>query len=57
MNNALKGHNKRVVENLVAPFQGRWNYRSDRIPRALPWAFMFRPLWGGIEKCNIKTRQ
>ncbi len=44
---ALKGHNRRVVENLVSPLQGWADSHSDRIPRALPWAFLFRPLRGG----------
>src|SRR5450759_2650298 len=54
MNNALKGHNKRVVENLVAPFQGWENSHSDRIPRASPWAFLFRPLRGGDRKAQLQ---
>jgi hypothetical protein len=46
-NNALKGQNRFVVKNLVSPFQGWGDFHSDQIPRALPWAFLFRPLRGG----------
>ena len=42
--NALKGQNRFVVKNLVSPFQGWADFHSDQIPRALPWAFLFRPL-------------
>ena len=45
--NALKGQNRFVVKNLVSPFQGWADFHSDQIPRALPWAFLFRPLRGG----------
>src|SRR5271157_2515463 len=45
--NALKGQNRFVVKNLVSPFQGWADSHSDRIPRAMPWAFLFRPLRGG----------
>jgi hypothetical protein len=45
--NALKGQNRFVVKNLVSPVQGWTDSHSDRIPRALPWAFLFRPLRGG----------
>jgi hypothetical protein len=45
--NALKGQNRFVVKNLVSPFQGWADCHSDRIPRTLPWAFLFRPLRGG----------
>ena len=44
---ALKGRNRRADRNLVSPFQGEVDSRSDPIPRALPWALLFRPLRGG----------
>ena len=49
--NALKGQNRFVVKNLVSPFQGWADSHSDRIPRALPWAFCFGP-FGAAEKRN-----
>ena len=48
--NALKGQNRFVVKNLVSPFQGWADSHSDRIPRALPWAFLFRPLRGSRKR-------
>ncbi len=45
--NALKGQNRFVVKNLLSPFQGWVDFHSDQIPRALPWAILFRPLRGG----------
>src|SRR5271157_218566 len=52
--NGLKGQNRFVAKNVVSPFQGWADSRSDRIPRADPasgvppaWAFLFRPLRGG----------
>jgi len=60
-NNALKGQNRFVVKNLVSPFEGWADSQSDRIPRALPWAFQFRPLRGGgkaqHKKCLSRGRQ
>ena len=47
--NALKGQNRFVVQNVVSPFRGWADSHSDRIPRALPWAFLFRPLRGGTK--------
>jgi|GEM_PF-2999906 len=54
--NALKGQNRFAVKNLVSPFQGWADSHSDRIPRALPWAFCFGPFGAG-EKRNTKTRK
>jgi len=48
--NALKGRNKRALENLVAPFQGSEKSDSERFPRPLPWAFLLRPPRGGHKK-------
>jgi len=47
-----------VVKNLVSPFQAWADSHSDRIPRALPWAFCFcfGP-FGAAEKRNTKTRE
>src|SRR5271157_5194792 len=54
--NALKGQNRFVVKNLGSPFQGWADSHSDRIPRALPWAFGFGP-FGAEEKRNTKKRK
>src|SRR5208282_1903029 len=56
---ALKGHNKRVDKNIVSPFQGWADSHSDRIPRALPWALLFRPLRGGrkAQHQNLRFRR
>ena len=51
---ALKGHDKRVGQSIVSPFQGWAESHSHRIPRALPWAFLFGPF--GASEANIKTR-
>jgi hypothetical protein len=55
--NALKGQNRFVVKNLVSPFQGWVDFHSDRIPRALPWAFLFRPLRGGRKAQHQKAEE
>src|SRR5271157_3444470 len=55
--NALKGQNRFVVKNLVSPVQGWADSHSDRIPRALPWAFLFRPLRGGRKARLQKSRE
>ena len=54
--NALKGQNRFVVKNLVSPFQGCADSHSDRIPRALPWAFLFRPLRGSRKAQHLISR-
>jgi ClpX C4-type zinc finger len=47
---ALKGRNKRgIVSRFIAPFQGS-NQPAVSVPRALPWAFIFRP-FGAPETC------
>jgi hypothetical protein len=43
-----------VVKNLVSPFQGWADFHSDQIPRALPWAFLFRPLRGRQKSATPK---
>src|SRR5271157_5654345 len=61
--NGLKGQNRFVAKNVVSPFQGWADSRSDRIPRADPasgvppaWAFLFRPLRGGRKARHKNSR-
>src|SRR5271157_6601620 len=42
--------------DLSSPFQGCADSHSDRIPRALPWAFLFRPLRSG-RKAQLQNSQ
>jgi len=52
---ALKGHNNNMDENVVSPFQGWADSHTDQIHRALPGAFLFRPLRGMRKSAPSKS--